>query len=268
MNPTDDSLRVAGPTGDLSVTLAGSPGARGAVVLLHPMNTAAVVWQAVLPLLNGPAVAIDLRGHGGSGRVGPFGVEDYVADVLAVLDELRLETVHLAGGSLGGSISVALAALHPERVEGVTTFGSTLGTGVPEAAIGAMVDELTSVGASRYFTELVPAVVGPSHRDAPGLAETVVAAAGRPESVIEEILRAAFGADIRHLAGAVRAPVLAVGGTADPTCPPAMTREIAEATGGSTVLLDGVGHLPMVEVPEQVAELIDNHMKTVTQEGP
>ena len=38
-----------------------------------------------------------------------------------------------------------------------------------------------------------------------------------------------------------------------------MTAEIAAMTGGTIVTLAGVGHLPMVEVPERVAELINQH---------
>lgn len=251
---------LAGPTGELGVTCSGPRSAGSAVVLIHPINTAAVVWNPVLPLLERPAVALDLRGHGRSALHGPFTIEDgYIPDVLAVLDELGLDSVHLVGGSLGGAISLALAALHPERVHSVTTFGSTLGTGVPAGVIEEMAAELATLGSERYFAELVPKVVGPEHQNEPGLAETIRAAGARPELTVAAILRAAFTADIRHLAARVHAPVLAVGGTADPTCPPAMTEEIAAVTGGVPVILDGVGHLPMVEVPQRVAELINQH---------
>jgi pimeloyl-ACP methyl ester carboxylesterase len=260
MTAVFETRMVAGPTGPLAVVQSAEPSRRTAVVLVHPINTASVVWRQVLPLLELPAVALDLRGHGGSGLRGPFTIADgYVPDVLAVLDALELDAVHLVGGSLGGSISLALAALHPGRVHSVTTFGSTLGTGVPEVAIEQMVAVLAAVGSQRYFADLVPQVVGPAYRGQQSLEETISAAGGRPEPTVAAILRAAFSADIRDLVGRVHAPVLAVGGTADPTCPPAMTEEIAAATGGVPVILDGVGHLPMVEEPQRVAELINQH---------
>ncbi|MCV7229196.1 alpha/beta fold hydrolase [Mycolicibacterium komossense] len=265
MTATFGSRDVTGPGGLLAVSCYGEPSARATTVLVHPINTGAVVWHPVLPLLAQPAVALDLRGHGRSGPQGPFTVEDgYVPDVLAVLDELDCEAVHLVGGSLGGAIALALASLHPDRVLSVTTFGSTLGTGVAAAAIESMIAELEAAGADRYFAELVPKVVGPQYQDEARLLDTVRAAGGRPESVVAAILRAAFAADIRHLVGQVRAPVLAVGGTADPTCPPSMTEEIATATGGVPVILDGVGHLPMVEVPQVVADLINQHSNAGT----
>ncbi len=251
---------VDGPTGPLAVHVSGPLTGQPPVLLVHPINTGAVVWSRVLPLLRRPAIAIDLRGHGNSVLRGPFTVTDgYVPDVLAVLDALGLDAVHLAGGSLGGSISVAMAALHPRRVCSVTTFGSTLGTGLSEEAIEQMVADLAAVGSRQYFADLVPQVVGPEFVGAPGLDDTARVAGSRPEPTVAAILRAAFSADIRDLAARVRAPVLAVAGTADPTCPPVMTAEIAAMTGGTIVTLAGVGHLPMVEVPERVAELINQH---------
>lgn len=251
-------VTVAGPAGPLTVHVAGEPAAEGTLVLVHPINTAGSVWEHVTAELDLPAVALDLRGHGTSTMKGPFAVEEgWLPDVIAVLDELGLRRVHLAGGSLGGSISLAAAALHPERVLGVATFGSTLGVGAPDEAIEAMVTELEAVGTAAYFEGLRPDIVGSAHRDDPRVAEGLARAAGtRDERVVAAILRGAFRADIRHLAGRLTAPVLAVTGTEDPTCPPAMTSEIAAVTGADPVLLDGVGHLPMLEVPGRVAALL------------
>ncbi|MBB4686925.1 alpha/beta fold hydrolase [Amycolatopsis jiangsuensis] len=260
-----DRLGVEGRTGRLSVlrTSGHRPGVP--LVLIHPINSAAVVWTDVAARLDRPVVALDLRGHGDSGLTGPFTVEEgYVPDVLAVLDSLGVNEVHLAGGSLGGTICVALAALYPRRVLSVTTFGSTLGTGVPAEAIGAMVSELEAGGTAAYFAGLVPDIVGREHRESAHLKEVMAEAVGtRPEAVVAEILYGAFGADIRHLAGKVATstiPVLAVAGDEDPTCPPSMSRELAETTGGIAKVLDGTGHLPMLEEPGQVADLLRTHI--------
>ncbi|MFD4255395.1 alpha/beta fold hydrolase [Amycolatopsis thermoflava] len=268
-----DRVSVAGPAGRLSVvrTTGDRPG--NPLLLIHPINSAAVVWADVAALLDRPVVALDLRGHGDSGQAGPFTVEEgYVPDVLAVLDTLGLDRVHLGGGSLGGTISVALAALHPRRVASVATFGSTLGTGVPAEAIGAMVTELEAKGTAGYFADLVPAIVGRAHRDSARIREVMAEAVGtRPETVVADILHGAFGADIRHLAGKVAAagiPVLAVAGDEDPTCPPAMSRELAEATGGTAAELAGTGHLPMLEETERVADLLRQHIASAGEGQP
>src|SRR5437763_1841629 len=58
-------------------------------------------WQVVLPYYASP---------------GPAEVDNLVAQVVAVVDELGLGRFHLAGWSLGAVVSAALAAGYPERV--------------------------------------------------------------------------------------------------------------------------------------------------------
>lgn len=252
---------VAGPAGPLAVDVHNGPARDGAIVLVHPINTAASVWEPVAALLGRPVVAFDLRGHGRSTMAGPFAIEGgWLDDLIAVLDALDLGSVHLAGGSLGGTISLAAAAVHPDRVRSVTCFGSTLGVGVPSEAIEAMVTELEAKGTVAYFADLGPQVVGAAHRTKQVLGGLAAAVGTRDTAVIADILRGAFSADIRHLAGDVKVPVLATAGTEDPTCPPAMAEEIATVCGGTALELAGLGHLPMLEAPERVAQLIEQNV--------
>ncbi|WP_433296482.1 alpha/beta fold hydrolase [Pseudonocardia sp. CA-142604] len=237
------SRTVDGPAGPRNVTIYGIPVLDGTVVLVHPINSAAAVWEHASAVSRRPTVVLDLRGHGGSATQGPFTVQGgYVDDVVAVLDALgRLGRLHLAGGSLGGSISLAVAALHSERVLGVVTFGCT---GVPTEAIDTVVAGLEEMGTAGYFAEPMPDVVGTAYRAGQRVLDGTRSAAGdRPESVVAAIRYGALGADIRHLVGKVAVPVFAATGTEDPTCPPAMTEEIAAATGASPLLLDGVGQV-------------------------
>jgi len=256
------TITVTGPAGPIAVDVTGGPVADGAIVLVHPINTAASVWEPVADRLPRPVVALDLRGHGRSVMAGPYVIEGgWLDDLMAVLDGLDIASAHLAGGSLGGTISLAAAAKSPGRVRSVTTFGSTLGVGVPAEAIEAMVTELEAKGTVAYFEDLGPLVVGAASRDNAAVLGALKAAVGtRDPAVIAGILRGAFSADIRHLAGDVKVPVLAATGTEDPTCPPAMTEEIANVTGGTAVELPGLGHLPMLEQPERVAALITQNV--------
>jgi pimeloyl-ACP methyl ester carboxylesterase len=63
-------------------------------------------------------ILIDARGHGASDK--PHDPKDYelrlrVVDVLAVLDDLHLDTVHYMGYSMGGRIGFGMAQYAPER---------------------------------------------------------------------------------------------------------------------------------------------------------
>lgn len=60
-------------------------------------------------------VAVDLRGHGDSGREPPWNTETHVADLLETLDSLGIERVRWVGHSFGGRLVAAAAAAAPER---------------------------------------------------------------------------------------------------------------------------------------------------------
>jgi len=64
------------------------------------------------------AIAIDLRGHGKSGKPHDpkaYG-EEMARDVVRLLDHLKIQRAHVAGYSLGAFIAGRLATLHPERL--------------------------------------------------------------------------------------------------------------------------------------------------------
>jgi pimeloyl-ACP methyl ester carboxylesterase len=62
-------------------------------------------------------VLYDLRGHGLSERTeSGYTVDDSVADLTALLDELGIEgAVHLIGNSYGGVVALAFASAYPQR---------------------------------------------------------------------------------------------------------------------------------------------------------
>ncbi|MBI1846277.1 MAG: alpha/beta hydrolase [Candidatus Rokubacteria bacterium] len=66
-----------------------------------------------------PAIALDQRGHGESQWPAPpsYATEDFTSDLLGVIDSLGWERTILVGHSMGGHVSMAFSAWHPERVE-------------------------------------------------------------------------------------------------------------------------------------------------------
>lgn len=72
-------------------------------------------------------IAPDQRGHGDSDRAPDHSREGYVADAVALLDHLGIQTpVAVLGYSLGGLNAVHLAAAHPHRVGALIDVDATV----------------------------------------------------------------------------------------------------------------------------------------------
>ena len=91
------------------------------IVVLHGSAAHAHWWDRVAPYLipRLRVLALDWRGHGRSEWPSPpqYRSEDFVADLLAVIERLRLEGVIVAGHSMGGHHALAFAAWHPHALE-------------------------------------------------------------------------------------------------------------------------------------------------------
>jgi pimeloyl-ACP methyl ester carboxylesterase len=106
----------------LHVQRLGDPDAEHTVVFLHGLvmddlsSFYFTLGATVAP--HADVVLYDLRGHGRSERPATgYTVDDGVADLIALLDELSIDgPVHLVGNSYGGVVALGAAIDHPERV--------------------------------------------------------------------------------------------------------------------------------------------------------
>lgn len=79
---------------------------------------------------------LSLRGHGGTGNPESATADAYTPavlaqDVAALLDHLRVETLHVVGNSLGGLVGYELLRADPSRLRSLTTFGTTAALNSP-----------------------------------------------------------------------------------------------------------------------------------------
>ncbi|MBK8459037.1 MAG: alpha/beta hydrolase [Micropruina sp.] len=94
-------------------------GAGEPLILLHGFPEHWWGWRKVIPALaeHYHLVAPDLRGAGWTDAPGHGYTEgQLVADVVALLDTLGLDRVHLVGLDIGGILGYRLCLDHPERV--------------------------------------------------------------------------------------------------------------------------------------------------------
>lgn len=111
------------------------------LVLLHKVGGWAADWREVAKRLAARhrIIALDFPGHGDSVMAGkpPFvvTVDQNMAAILAALTELGVDRFSVAGNSLGGICAVAMAAMHPERVEKLAVVSASLSLGMTRAQL-------------------------------------------------------------------------------------------------------------------------------------
>jgi pimeloyl-ACP methyl ester carboxylesterase len=138
------SVPVAG--GSLAVEVL--EGTTEPVLAIHGISSHRKLWnwlRAESPDLT--LVAPDLRGRADSlGVAGVSTVPQHALDMIAVLDHLGLERVHVVGMSMGGFVAVELATRFPERIKSLVLVDG----GFPMARpAGLTEDSVESVFADR-----------------------------------------------------------------------------------------------------------------------
>jgi pimeloyl-ACP methyl ester carboxylesterase len=104
----------------------GDPSENG-VVLVHGGGAHAHWWDHIGPLLATPGrrvVAIDLSGHGDSGRRADYSMDSWAREVLAVAADAGLTQPTVIGHSMGGLVTLRLASLFGAQIAGAVIIDS------------------------------------------------------------------------------------------------------------------------------------------------
>jgi 3-oxoadipate enol-lactonase len=93
------------------------------LLFVHGLGSSTEDWSAQIEAFRDEyrVIVVDLRGHGRSEKEpGPRTVQSLADDVAALLRALEAVPAHVVGVSLGGMVSLELAAGHPELVSTLT----------------------------------------------------------------------------------------------------------------------------------------------------
>jgi pimeloyl-ACP methyl ester carboxylesterase len=104
------------------------------VVLVHGGAAHSRWWDHIGPLLaiDRRVVAIDLSGHGDSGRRESYGFDAWAGEILAVAADAGIDAPIVIGHSLGGVVTLRTAALFGSRIEGAVVIDSPVRNPAPE----------------------------------------------------------------------------------------------------------------------------------------
>lgn len=242
------------------------------VVMLHGLMSNLTALRPEIERLSQSfeVITFDSRGHGRSEKPTHYTLRDHIGDVLGVMDALKLDTVDLMGTSAGSYIAQGVAAQQPERVRKLVLI-------VPKSN-----GKISSV--ARFIAEHEEEVRGLSHDGIQALVLSHIFAPSTPETVraaraewsrqqaaqgltldaqqADAASQALAGFDFRPVLPQITAETLVISGRHDILNLVAEGQLIAELIPNSRLeILEQSGHLPNVEEPEHLLELVEKFLK-------
>ncbi|QEM82936.1 alpha/beta fold hydrolase [Halomonas binhaiensis] len=235
------------------------------VVMAHPLGMSQAVWDDVLPALlpRYRVLTWDLPGHGVSqawpDQAGPITPAVLADDVLALVDQVAGGgSFHFVGTSIGGVVGQQLVAEHGGRLLSatLTNTGAVIGT---SELWTTRAGRVRTEGLGAMSSEIVPRWFAAACFEAnPALKTGWMTQMGLGDDESYARLCEMLGSHsfVGKLATASeQVKVHLFGGSEDLATPPeALETLSAECAGAAVEILEGVGHVPSVEVPALFAE--------------
>jgi len=240
-----------------------------AVVLIHGLGAALDWWDDIVPSLakRHRVIRLDLIGHGGTAapRSG-YQITRQAALVAAVLDTLGVGRVSVIAHSMGGEVATAFVETWPWRIDSVVLIDTP-------PSDDAAFDGLTRV----YLMPVIGQVLSRLRTDTAlrrGVAQGFAPGFAVPERFIDDArqvtypaFRSAHAASVAYR-GRLRIsdrlakvrpvpPLLVIFGALDAIVPAGSAALYKSVPRADVVVLDGIGHTPMVETPSKTLDLIE-----------
>jgi pimeloyl-ACP methyl ester carboxylesterase len=262
------------PGGALQVLDEGRPRA-APVVLLHCYSCSLHWWDALAPILarNHRVIRIDLLGHGGSQKPSSgYGIDEQAALVAAALDRLDVQGAVVVGHSMGFDVATALAARATQLVDRLVNIDEGPSEDVCSTPFIATLGYAPVIGQAMW--RLAPDFAikqGYESAFAPGfdLAEGFP----NPDQVVNDFnamtytsFRDASQANtdfveelpLDQRLRSLPVPLLSIFGAEDELCDPAESQAAYRTVPGARLAeIEGAGHSPNVEKPDETAALIE-----------
>ena len=232
------------------------PAAGPPVVFVHGAGGTHQHWlYQVRDLPHSPTYALDLPGHGRSEGQGRDSIAAYGDWLVAFLDAIGEEQAVLVGHSMGGAIVLDVALRHAGRVAGL----GLVATGARLRVAPAILDGIhqNPEAAVRLICDFA---FGPETSP-----EMVRMGRRQMGAISPEVLYGDFAAcdafNVMDRLGEIAAPASILCGSQDHLTPSKYSVYLRDQIARSVLhLVEGAGHMVMVERPEAVVEALSSFL--------
>ncbi|MDP4946178.1 MAG: alpha/beta hydrolase [Alishewanella sp.] len=262
-------LRDEGPRGDPTP-----------IVLIHGTSSSLHTWDGWVNALKDErrVIRFDLPGFGltGPSADNNYSIENYARIVIALLDELQLEQVVIAGNSLGGNVAWATAVLYPQRIKKLVLVDAS---GYPNQAqsvpIGFTIARIPLL--NKLMEQVLPrSVIESSVKNVYGDPALVTAElidryfelttrAGNRQALSQRLRQTQTESLVNRIKD-LKLPTLIIWGDRDRLIPPAMAvRFHQDIVGSQLVRFNRLGHVPQEEDPSSTVTVFKQFLADANQ---
>ncbi len=237
------------------------------LLLLNHIGASRLGWrEEFLAALEGDFTLIlpDQRGTGRSDKPDvPYMLHDMARDMVGLLNTLEMSRVHLLGLSMGGAVAQELALLVPKRIDHLLLVATFCGPrrSVPrDPAVRQRVAHRAGLPREERIRVMLPVYYSQACIAAHEALLIALTERGMRETPPHTLVRqteAVQQFDSYDRLAAMDQPTLVIHGTADVMIPCANAQMLADRLPHArVVLIPEVGHIPMTEQPDCIAQLV------------
>ncbi|GAB5492858.1 MAG: alpha/beta hydrolase [Phototrophicaceae bacterium] len=241
------------------------------ILFLHGLGSSSKDWLYQLPAFEASyqTLVMDMRGHGQSDKptVHSYKMTEFASDVIALLNQLAIDKVHVVGLSMGGMITFQLAVDYPERIQSMTIINSG-----PAVVVRSFKDRSTVwmrflivrlLGMKKMGETLAPRLfVDDEHEE---LRQMFIKnwAENDPKAYMAA-MRAIVGWSVESQIDSISIPSLTLASDQDYTPISAKESYVAKMPNAQLKIIDNAHHAAPVERPEIVNAFITEFIKQHT----
>ena len=233
------------------------------IVVLHSLLADRHAFDPVLPKLaeTHRVTLFNLPGFHGSQPPVLALMDAYVACIEDGFEEFKISSdAVLIGNGFGGTVALAFAIAHPERISRLVVSDAAAGF-PPEGRqqFAVMAQKVAEAGLGAVAEIAAKRVYSPTYLAAhpEKIEERKQVLLGIEPKAFQAACKILQESDLVPLLSHVRVPTLVVCGEMDQATPPALNKEIADKVEGAKYIeLPGCGHCPPLEQPEAFLKAI------------